>query len=229
MLLTTNNIKILKGEKYGYLSAVLHLAPGDISGVQMCPNASSGCLMACLNTSGHGAYARSQEARVKKTLGLWSDKRGFVEALVEDVEMLARRATTRSKGLVIRLNGTSDVPWENMFPMDRFPNVNFMDYTKSPKRMQTFLDGGMPKNYHLTFSRSETNWDICKEVVRNGGTVAAVFSTPKHARLPHKYEGFKVIDGRKHDLRFTDPKGVLVGLSALGQAKHDTTGFVIRL
>jgi len=36
-----------------------------------------------------------------------------------------------------------------------------------------------------------------------------------------------VIDGTLTDLRFLDPKGVIVGLQAKGKAKKDTTGFVV--
>jgi hypothetical protein len=35
------------------------------------------------------------------------------------------------------------------------------------------------------------------------------------------------VDGDKDDLRFLDPQGVIVGLKAKGDAKHDDTGFVI--
>lgn len=36
------------------------------------------------------------------------------------------------------------------------------------------------------------------------------------------------VDGDRHDLRFLDPKGSIVCLKAKGQAKNDTSGFVIR-
>ena len=39
--------------------------------------------------------------------------------------------------------------------------------------------------------------------------------------------GFRVIDGDKDDLRFLDPKGVVVGLKVKGKAKQDKSGFVI--
>ena len=43
------------------------------------------------------------------------------------------------------------------------------------------------------------------------------------------YLGHPVINGDEHDLRFLDPKGVIVGLSPKGhKAKKDTSGFVIR-
>jgi len=60
-----------------------------------------------------------------------------------------------------------------------------------------------------------------------GYNVAIVFDTPKNKPLPTEYMGRKVIDGRTHDLRFIDPQGVWVGLSALGEAKVDDSGFVV--
>ena len=37
-----------------------------------------------------------------------------------------------------------------------------------------------------------------------------------------------MIDGDVSDVRFNDPKGVIVGLRAKGDAKKDTSGFVIQ-
>jgi hypothetical protein len=37
----------------------------------------------------------------------------------------------------------------------------------------------------------------------------------------------QVIDGDKTDMRFADPRGVIVGLFAKGLAKADRTGFVV--
>jgi len=45
--------------------------------------------------------------------------------------------------------------------------------------------------------------------------------------IPKKYNGLKVIDGDKHDLRFLDPKGVIVGLVAKGRGrKVNQSGFI---
>ena len=52
--------------------------------------------------------------------------------------------------------------------------------------------------------------------------VAAVFH-----EVPETYLGRKVINGDETDLRFLDPKGVIVGLKAKGKAKKDKTGFVV--
>jgi hypothetical protein len=52
--------------------------------------------------------------------------------------------------------------------------------------------------------------------------VAAVYLT-----VPETYIGRTVINGDETDLRFLDPKGVVVGLKAKGKAKKDTSGFVV--
>jgi len=44
--------------------------------------------------------------------------------------------------------------------------------------------------------------------------------------MPETYEGTPVFNGDDSDLRFLDPKGVVVGLYAKGKAKKDTSGFV---
>ena len=57
-----------------------------------------------------------------------------------------------------------------------------------------------------------------------GINVAVVF---RNAELPDKWLGIKVINGDKHDLRFKDAKGCIVGLKAKGKAKKDKSGFVV--
>ena len=44
--------------------------------------------------------------------------------------------------------------------------------------------------------------------------------------MPADYMGLPVFNGDESDLRFLDPKGVVVGLYAKGKAKKDTSGFV---
>jgi hypothetical protein len=135
----------------------------------------------------------------------------------------------RRLGLVpaVRLNGSSDLPWERLHPdlFAEFPNVQFFDYTKVPARMERFLkDPTWPKNYHLTFSAQPHNHDAARNFLDQGGTVAVVF----WPEVPQSHWGKPVIDGDKHDARFLDQAGTIVGLKAKGQAKNDTTGFVIR-
>ena len=108
--------------------------------------------------------------------------------------------------------------------MAEFSNVQWYDYTKIQARMMRYLEGKMPSNYHLTFSKSENNWDKCLEVLKHGGNVAAVFN-----KLPETFMGYDVIDGDKSDLRFLDPFNVIVGLKAKGMARKDKSGFVITI
>jgi len=61
-------------------------------------------------------------------------------------------------------------------------------------------------------------------VAMAGGNVAVVFD-----QIPTAYYGREVIDGVSTDLRFLDPFGVIVGLEAKGEAKHDNSGFVKRV
>jgi hypothetical protein len=86
-----------------------------------------------------------------------------------------------------------------------------------------------PRNYHLTFSRSETNEADCKEVLAAGGNVAVVFAGP----FPDEYLGAGLVSGDESDLRHLDPRrprGVIIGLSPKGlKAKRDKSGFVVRL
>jgi hypothetical protein len=127
-----------------------------------------------------------------------------------------------------RLNGTSDIAWESIkhngkSVMEYFPDMQFYDYTKSPSRMMRFLNNEMPANYHLTFSKSETNYEDCRKVLRNGGNIAVVFQN----KLPSHYMGHLVVAGDDSDVRFIDPENVVVGLTAKGKARKDESGFSV--
>jgi hypothetical protein len=217
-VLTLGNTKTVKGEKLGYMTFILHFAPATLSGFQVCPMASEGCTDACLNTSGRGRFASIQEARIRKTRWFFEDRESFMDALVKDIHAAIRKADRENMIPVFRLNGTSDIRWETVSVwgyrnvMELFPQVQFYDYTKLPNRRD------LPANYHLTFSRSESN----EHMIPQGMNVAVVFDT-----LPDTFMGRKVIDGTDTDLRFLDPQGVVVGLLAKGKAKKDTSGFVI--
>jgi hypothetical protein len=103
--------------------------------------------------------------------------------------------------------------------MVAFPELQFYDYTKRIAR--TSRKYPLPPNYHLTLSESEVNQRyLSSEVSAN---IATVFFGPD---LPNHWRGRDVIDGTKHDMRFLDPPGVVVGLLAKGRAKKDTSGFV---
>lgn len=241
-LLTTGNPKLMKGSKKGYLSFILHLAPSKLSGYNTCPSASAGCAFACLNTAGRGGLFPSiQTARIRKTVEFYEHRSDFMTKLVRDVRAGLRMAKRKKLIPVFRLNGTSDIRWENV-PIDLtdkvgrgksqtivtyradnimalFPSVQFYDYTKLPNRRD------IPANYHLTFSRSEINDCILSSISHN---IAVVFGVKRGAALPAEYIGRKVIDGDETDLRFLDEPNVIVGLRGKGKAKNgEHNGFVV--
>ena len=232
-LLTTENAKTTKGESLGYLTAILYLAPSSLSGRNVCSHASEGCIQACLFSAGMGAFSNVQDARVAKTKAFFANPKQFVEDLAKDIEAAQRKAAREGLELCVRLNGTSDLPWENLGGqagvclMRRFPGVRFYDYTKNPARIRAFLAGRMPENYSLTFSRSECNGETALELAKAGANVAVVFATKKGEDLPATWAGRPVVDGDLHDLRFLDGRGRIVGLRAKGKAKKDESGFVV--
>ena len=228
-LLTRSNAKLMKNDTYGYRSFGLHLSPYTISGKNVCPNASKGCSDSCLNSSGFGVYDNVQQARLKKTMMFHNDKEQFMLQLKKEINAKINTAKKTNQKISFRLNLTSDIAWEYIKVegknlMEHFPQVQFMDYTKNVKRMLNHISGKFPSNYHLTFSRSESNQNATDVIIGCGGNVAVVFDN----KLPKTYKGKKVIDATISDLRFLDKKGTISGLIALGKAKKDTSGFVVK-
>ena len=118
-LLSTANPKIQKGARLGYLSFILHLAPADVSGREVCPKRTEGCTRACLNTAGRGGMFRRgettnviQEARKRKTRYFFEDREAFLKDLEADIKKGIRQAAKLGLTPVFRLNGTSDLSWE---------------------------------------------------------------------------------------------------------------------
>ena len=244
--------KTKKGTKYNYLTGILYLAPASEAGRgNLCPHASAGCRAACLFTAGRGRMNPVRTARVNKTLRWFDDRRSFLADLVRDVGSLDRYARKRGFLPAVRLNGTSDIPWENVILpddgcsiMDLFPGVKFYDYTKNPHRAIKAASGKLPANYSLTFSRSEDNRRQVGQVLRAGGNVAAVYSGDRFDRFNWSTKGIargmahaqaetfgadgpRIFNGDDTDLRFLDPPGVVVALRAKGDARGESSGFVI--
>jgi hypothetical protein len=226
-LLSTANPKIQKGTKLGYLSFILHLAPADLSGNETCPKRTAGCTAACLNTAGRGGMFKRgentntiQKARIRKTVAFFFDRAQFMYDLYKDIQKAIKFAEKQGLTPVFRLNGTSDLSWEkyDMLPglnvFECFPTVQFYDYTKVLGRKVASYS-----NYHLTFSKADGNdSDVAKALMQGLSVVAVYDEIP--AGVPSADET---------DLRFLDPKGIMLGLKAKGRAKKDYSGFVIRL
>jgi hypothetical protein len=227
-LLSVGNTKTIKGEKRGYRTYIMHLAPSKLSGYNVCPMASTGCAAACLNTAGRGQFNKVQAARIKKTKWFFEDRDSFMAQLVKDIQAAERDAARHNLIPVIRLNGTSDIRWEIVRTereikgvltegniMSLFPHIRFYDYTKLNR-------ANLPKNYTLTFSRSESNSISVERILETNTNIAVVFGVKKDMPLPKKWGGRRVIDGDLDDLRFKDPKNVIVGLRGKGRARKKT-------
>ena len=237
-LLSTGNPKVLKGMKQGFNTYILHLAPANVSGYETCPKRTAGCTAACLNLAGRGGMFKRgettnviQEARKRKTKLFFENRTEFMVQLVKDIELAIKQSAKLDLVPVFRLNGTSDLSFEkyevvrngvtyrNIFAA--FPDVQFYDYTKILGRK--FRD--IP-NYHLTFSAADGNDGDVLKAIDQGYNIATVFGIKKTEPMPESYNGLPVFNGDDSDLRFLDPKGVVVGLYAKGKAKKDTSGFV---
>jgi hypothetical protein len=241
-IFSMDNPKAAKAQSYGYLNAIHYLAPYKQSGKNLCPHASPGCVAACLGwTSGQAGMVAKQsdlnsvrQSRIDKARRFMAERAAYMRDVVKSIQLAQRKAERLQLALCVRMNGSSDIAFERMrvtidgvtFPslMDAFPTVQFVDYTKSIERALANARGDGPRNYRLTFSRSEANESDCVRVLCAGGNVAAVFETK-----PDAWHGFPVIDGDSHDLRHLDPRGAVVALSIKGNvAKRDSSGFVIR-
>jgi hypothetical protein len=237
-LLSTGNPKVLKGMSQGYNTYILHLAPADLSGYETCAKRTAGCTAACLNTAGRGGMFKRgentnviQQARIRKTKMFFENRVEFMTTLVKDIELGIKQSKKMELVPVFRLNGTSDLAWEkyevvrngklfrNIFTA--FPEVQFYDYTKVLGRKVKEYS-----NYQLTFSAADGNDSDVLRAMNEGLNVAVVFGIKKTLPMPVDYLNRPVFNGDESDLRFLDPKGVIVGLYAKGKAKKDTTGFV---
>ena len=200
-----NNAKTIKGQKYGYMTAILYLAPSNLSGFNVCPMASEGCKKACLNTAGHGAFSNVQLGRINKTRWYVQERDTFLTQLRREINNFIKRAKKKELIPCVRLNGTSDIAWE------------------TTGIFEEFVTGQLPSNYHLTYSLNEDNIKEAFDILSQGGNISAVF---RHD-VPNTYKNYKVINADESDLRFTDDVNVICGLKAKGKAIKDYSGFVL--
>ena len=229
------NAKTIKGEQYGIKTAILYLMPAEQGGTQLCPMAkTAGCEKACLFTAGRGAMNSVMLSRLRKTLYFNQYRDQFMLQLQN--ELIRERAKAKRKGykLIVRLNGTSDVRWENepighayANIMQALPDIQFYDYTKIANRK------GVPANYDLTFSYSGVAdyAPYVAKAVAKGERIAVVFRNRAIVEQMladnETFLGLPVVDGDDTDIRHLDPKGAVVALYAKGKARRDQSGFVV--
>jgi hypothetical protein len=236
LLSINQDSKTIKGLEKGYLTGIMYLAPYTIGGKNICPFAkAAGCIDACLNTAGRGIFNNVQQARLNRTKLFHSDINAFMNKLAVEIEGLEKTAIKNGLIPVVRLNGLSDINFEDIrfdyefihnkiravTIFELFPDIQFYDYTKNPNRDQ------LPKNYDLTFSYSnKPEFKKFNEIaIKKGMRLAAVFSDQN---LPAYFMGLPVLNGDESDLTFLAPKNTILGLYAKGKAKKDVSGFIIK-
>ena len=236
LLSINQDSKTIKGLQKGYLTGIMYLAPYTLGGKNICPFAkAAGCINACLNTAGRGIFNSVQNARLNRTKLFHSDINAFMNKLAVEIHALEKTAIKNGLTPVIRLNGLSDINFEDIrfdyefmhnkirsvTIFELFPDIQFYDYTKNPNRDQ------LPKNYDLTFSYSnKPEFQKFNEIaIKKKMRLAAVFSDQN---LPAYFMGLPVLNGDESDLTFLAPKNTILGLYAKGKAKKDTSGFIIK-
>jgi hypothetical protein len=209
-LLTTENAKTIKGETQGYKTAIIYMIPD----AKLCPFSKiAGCAISCLVNSGNARFENVNSGRAKRTRYFYENQSMFMEQLFAEIKLFEIQAKKEGFIPVIRLNGTSDISYEeipvlgynNIF--EAFPQIQFYDYTKIVNRLTKTL----PANYDLTFSYSAENdyQPYVQHAISLNARISVVFHTKK---LPDTFLGLPVIDGDKHDLRFQEPPNTIVGL-----------------
>jgi len=101
-----------KTEKSEIETRILHLSPAESSGVNVCPGAQN-CKAICLHFAGNPAYMNTkQAARIRRTLAFSADNQRFGLLLIMSILHACNKQDDRI--LAVRLNGTSDITWENV-------------------------------------------------------------------------------------------------------------------
>jgi hypothetical protein len=206
--------KHAKAFNYDELVYTLYLSPANTSGYEVCPKRTKECTVACLHESGYNRIDvkenKINNSRIVKTKLFFENREFFMSILIDEIKSTYLKALNQDYTFSIRLNNVSDINPErfrtrNLNILEIFPEVQFFDYTKVLSRIK--LLEKYP-NYDLTFSYSGENWDECLEALKNNVRVAVVFKD----KIPEEYRGIQVINGDDYDMRYKDPKNVLVGL-----------------
>jgi hypothetical protein len=209
--------KLAKDQRY--LTAILYLA--GAADARLCPAAGE-CKQYCLITkAGRGAIGGPDNsvmrARKARTEFLFNYPEQFREQLTAEINALKRKAERIGVPLAVRLNGGSDLDWTDVYSV--FKNVQFWEYTKRPDLAVRL--NALP-NVHMSYSVNEMTTDRIRGILMGAQVnMVQVFNVAKGKDLPAKLGTIDVIDGDSSDLRFLDPKGVIVGLRLKSLTKID--------
>lgn len=200
----STSTKTNKGAEF--IIALLFLSPyRAVQGINNCPFAGV-CPATCLDQTGMLPF--HVERRTRLTLALYLFPEEFITELLMEIAFLGFKAMQQGKECWIRLNGTSDIKWEELIHMEAFKNDQlgiggFYDYTKYP-----FGTRVVPNCYKLTFSIDEKSNSAEQAVkyLQNGQAAAIVLNAKDYKSAIQDYA---FVDGDKDDYRFRDT-GIVV-------------------
>lgn len=218
-----SSAKIIKGTKKDYKTMVLYLAAANMSGFNICPQATEGCKNACLVASGRARMVSSGQkinnitwARLKKTWLFMFNRQFFNAWLNAEIESAKKLAALDNKNFAVRLNGTSDLPITNFkldgqFLLDIHSDVQFYDYTKVRKQLD---NAERFSNYDVTFSfansQEHNNYSNALTALAMGQKISVVFDKKSFGgEFPATFFGYEVVNGDETDLTFLQDKQVL--------------------
>ena len=204
-----------KTEKSKIKTFLLHLAPSKQSGIiNVCPNALN-CAKLCLHHSGNPLYYSSKiKSRINKTYAYSESPNDFINLLILNII----RNLKKYKDIAIRLNGTSDILWENIeiyidpslsnFIFEKFnyyissgyyenifhvfENESFLRFYDYSKMKRDYNKIRKYNNYHITFSfdgaSNKKNIELCFDAMENYVNIASVINIKKSEYIPNEFK-----------------------------------------
>lgn len=225
MELIGTSTKMLLGRGQNYLCGVVYLQPHNSGGFgTLCPMSTPQCREACLVNSGRMVGKQARDGRQWKTELYQRHPSLWRELMHWELMRFSDLARKQGLGCSVRMDGTSDTgEAENWIDECYKLEIKQYEYTKVFSRAIK-----RPWLYTFSYSGTPANHAQAMSMLIHDGNVAVVFGIGKHDPLPQEWNGFEVIDGDKNDLRFLDPRGVVVGLRVKGtrQIKSRTNKFI---
>jgi ABC-type amino acid transport substrate-binding protein len=223
----------------------------NLSKVNLCKNATTGCSTSCIYHQGifkHALFQKNKvkQARLKRTLKFLTQRISFFEQLIKEISALKRKAKKKGLSPIISLNGTSDILWEKegftykekeyKNIMELFSDVQFFDYTK-----YNILKNRkkLPMNYNLIYSRAGTsrgklidNWEILTSYLDKKIDIAIVCTKKIKDLLLEKksYQNYDVLDGDFYSNKIKENAklGSILILEANKKTDINSSGFIIQ-
>ena len=221
LTLPNGSPKLIKSNGMGYYNAGITLAQANLSATNNCAGSTDDCIRLCLGNFGRAEHLpQLMQIRVNRSNFLHQHRQLAWETMLPQLMAIDRRAKRNSLEIAFRPDITSDKNWDLILPQifEIFPHWKFYGYTKLRSKITRYLAGKNP--VIPTFSWSDRllhqsdGSDYANSILNAGINIAVVFydRATLAGKLPRTFLGRTVIDGDKHDLRFLDPRGVIVGL-----------------